>query len=147
LQQLALHNYALIVVTNQAGIAKGFYTETDYQNLTHYMINLLQSYNIHLDAVYHCPHHPNGVIPYYTTVCNCRKPAAGMLLQAAADHKLHLASSVLIGDKSSDIAAGQAAGVRYTVIVESGHALQDHDIIATHRCSDLAAAANWICNQ
>jgi D-glycero-D-manno-heptose 1,7-bisphosphate phosphatase len=148
LRRLAEHGYALVVVTNQAGIAKGLFDESAYQHLTRHMTGLLQAQGVRLDAVYHCPHHPQGTVSPYAVACDCRKPAPGMLLRAAADLWLALDRSVLVGDKPSDTAAGRAAGVRWTVLVESGHALPDNShALADHRCTDLAAAANWLCNQ
>lgn len=148
LQRLAAQGFALVVVTNQAGIAKGMYDEAAYEHLTRHMVALLRSQGVHLAAVYHCPHHPQGSVARYAIDCDCRKPAPGMLLRAAAEHGLDLARSVLVGDKPSDTAAGRAAGVRWTVLVESGHALPDNALqFADHRCADLAAAADWIGRQ
>ena len=146
LRRFARHGYALVVVTNQAGIAKGRYTEADYQHLTTHMRALLAAQGVTLDGVYHCPHHPHGSVARYRQVCACRKPAPGMLLQAAQDLQLDLARSMMVGDKTSDTQAGRAAGVRATVVVESGHALPDDAALhADHRCADLAAAALWWC--
>jgi len=146
LRRLAAHGYALVVVTNQAGIAKGLYGEPDYERLTAHMRGLLAAQGVQLAGVYHCPHHPHGTVPAYTRSCACRKPAPGMLLQAAAELALDLPRSVLVGDKPSDTAAGRAAGVACTVLVESGHALPaDAARLADHCCAGLAQAADWLC--
>ncbi len=146
LRRLAAHGYALVVVTNQAGIAKGLYDEQDYERLTAHMRGLLAAQGVQLAGVYHCPHHPQGKVAAFTRDCACRKPAPGLLLQAAAELALDLARSVLVGDKPSDTAAGRAAGVRRTVLVESGHALPpDAALLADHRCAGLAQAADWLC--
>jgi D-glycero-D-manno-heptose 1,7-bisphosphate phosphatase len=145
LRQLAELGYALVVVTNQAGIAKGLYDEADYQALTAHMRQLFWREGIHFAGIYHCPHHPQGTVERHAVTCDCRKPAPGMLLTAAREQGLDLARSVLIGDKVSDVHAGRAAGVRATVLVESGHALPDDALaFADHRCADLEAAARWI---
>jgi D-glycero-D-manno-heptose 1,7-bisphosphate phosphatase len=109
--------YALIVVTNQSGIARGYYTEEDFQELTRRMLEELEIHGVHVTAVYHCPHHPEGVVPELAINCNCRKPAPGMLLRAAAEHGLSLQDSVMIGDKPSDLDAAKQAGVTKLFIV------------------------------
>ena len=147
LRCLALGGYRLVVITNQAGIAKGLYGENDYQHLTRYMTQLLASKGVQLSAVYHCPHHPDGVVARYAVACGCRKPAPGMLLLAADELNLDLTQSVLIGDKESDIAAGRAAGLRWTVLVDSGHSNPPGGQFHSDcRCRDLASAADWICS-
>ncbi len=103
--------YVLIVVTNQSGIARGFYTEVDFQLLTQRMLQELAYQGVHVTEVYHCPHHPKGAVQELAIECDCRKPAPGMLLRAAQEHGLSMVDSVMIGDKSSDLQAGLAAGV------------------------------------
>jgi D-glycero-D-manno-heptose 1,7-bisphosphate phosphatase len=148
LRQLSGCGYALVVVTNQAGIAKGLFSEDDYQSVTRYMTDLLMAQQVRLQAVYHCPHHPLGSVAPYAVTCDCRKPAAGMLLRAAAELGLDIARSVLIGDKVSDVMAGRAARVCWTVLVRSGHpVLEAAAQYADHCCSDLSAAADWVCGQ
>ncbi len=148
LRQFAELGYALVVVTNQAGIAKGRYSEADYALLTAHMRELLRRQGVEFAGVYHCPHHPDGSVARYAVPCACRKPAPGLLLQAATDLGLDLARSVLVGDKISDTQAGRAAGVRWTVLVESGHRLPADALThADHRCADLAEAAAWVAEQ
>lgn len=145
LRRLAGAGFALVVVTNQAGIAKGLYDEAAFERLTTSMLAQMRANGITLAAVYHCPHHPAGSVAAYAVECDCRKPAPGMLLQAAREHALDLSRSVMIGDKTSDTQAGRAAGVGLTVLVESGHPLPaDAATQADHRCANLAAAADWI---
>jgi D-glycero-D-manno-heptose 1,7-bisphosphate phosphatase len=148
LRLLAANGYRLVVVTNQAGIAKGLYTEEDYRLVTRYMTNLLLACQVRLQAVYHCPHHPLGSVAAYAMPCECRKPAAGMLLRAATELQLDMTGSVLVGDKVSDVIAGRAAGVRWTVLVRSGHPLPETaSQYADHCCDDLGSAAEWVCAQ
>lgn len=148
LRRLAGHGYLLVVVTNQAGIAKGLYGEEDYQRVTRYMTDLLLSQRVQLQAVYHCPHHPLGSVSRYAIACDCRKPAPGLLLRAAEEIQLDLPRSVLIGDKVSDTAAGRAAGLHRTILVRSGHVLPEGALrYADYCCDDLSDAAEWVCSQ
>jgi D-glycero-D-manno-heptose 1,7-bisphosphate phosphatase len=148
MKRLASSGYTLVVVTNQAGIAKGLYGEPEYRALTDHMLSELGRAGIQVAGVYHCPHHPQGLIARYAQACDCRKPRPGMLLAAARDHHLDLSRSVLIGDKTSDTLAGRAAGLQTTVLVETGHALPpDAREHADHCCANLAEAARWLDRQ
>jgi D-glycero-D-manno-heptose 1,7-bisphosphate phosphatase len=121
----ALHDagYALVVVTNQSGIARGLYTEAQYQALTRQVQAHLAAQGVPVAGIYHCPHHPDGTVPALAVACDCRKPHPGMLLQAARELGLSLADSLMVGDKASDAQAARAAGVGRVLLVESGHAL------------------------
>jgi D-glycero-D-manno-heptose 1,7-bisphosphate phosphatase len=113
--------FRLIVVTNQAGIAHGYYEQSAMDRLHDHLRVQLALQGVELDAIYFCPHHPSGSVKELAFECDCRKPAPGMLLQAAKDFNLDLSASVLIGDKLIDVLAGKRAGVGRTVVVESGH--------------------------
>ena len=140
--------YALVVVTNQAGIARGYYTEADYQVLTAHMQALLARHGVQFSGVYHCPHHPTAGLGAYRVDCSCRKPQPGLLLQAAVDLKLDLARSFIVGDKASDLQAGHAAGVRWALLVESGHSLEPAaQAEADAVLPGLAQAADWVLAQ
>ena len=108
--------FKLVVVTNQAGVAKGHYTSEAVREL-HVRANLDLAGRVPaaLDAFYFCPHHP-----HYSGPCSCRKPAPGLITRAAAEHGLDLGRSFLVGDKLSDTAAGRAAGCR-SILVLTGH--------------------------
>lgn len=121
MRRLHQAGYALVVVTNQSGIARGFYTEDEYQVLTRHMVQALADQGAPLTAVYHCPHHPGGSVAPYAVECDCRKPSPGMMLRAAAEWHLSLTDSILVGDKASDIEAGRAAGVGALFKVASEH--------------------------
>lgn len=109
----------VVVVTNQAGIAKGYYTEADMRRFNQYMNDQLQkNFHAHIDAFYHCPHHPG-----FTGVCSCRKPSPGMFLQAAKDWDIDLSQSIMYGDKESDRIAAQRAGITSFVLVEDSRNL------------------------
>jgi D-glycero-D-manno-heptose 1,7-bisphosphate phosphatase len=98
--------YLIIVITNQAGIARGYYNEDDFNSLISWMIDQFNNEGIKISQVYHCPHHPD-----ITGICDCRKPKPGMILQAEKEFNLNLQECVLIGDKDSDIEAGKKAGI------------------------------------
>jgi D,D-heptose 1,7-bisphosphate phosphatase len=109
--------FALVVVTNQSGIARGYYTEDQYQTLTIAMKQELAVADAAVEAVYHCPHLPAGTVAGLMVVCDCRKPAPGMIFRAARELNLSLPDSILVGDKPSDIKAARAAGVGKAYIV------------------------------
>jgi D-glycero-D-manno-heptose 1,7-bisphosphate phosphatase len=98
--------YFIIIITNQAGIARGYYTEGDFRVLTRWMINEFKQHDVKISKVYHCPHYPDITGP-----CYCRKPNPGMILQAKEEFNLNLKECVLVGDKESDIQAGRNAGI------------------------------------
>lgn len=147
IQRLKRAGYLLVVVTNQAGIGRGYYTESDFHQLTEYMCRILAERGAGVDGVYFCPHHPEAGEGEYRLNCNCRKPQPGLLLQAAAELKIDLARSVLIGDKLSDVQAGVAAGLEQCVLVRSGHKLGPDEVsVGIPIYSDLLAAANALTN-
>jgi D-glycero-D-manno-heptose 1,7-bisphosphate phosphatase len=142
LQRLQDAGYLLAVITNQSGIARGFYSEEDYLRLTAHMRRLLLAAGVELDAVEHCPHLPDARIAHYRVVCDCRKPLPGMLTRAAAALNIDMAASILVGDRASDIQAGRAAGVGRCWLVRSGAALSQSDIdLADAVFEDLAECA------
>ena len=108
---LAAAGYALVVVTNQAGVARGLYDEAAVVAVHRRLAELLAGVGVRLDAVLHCPHHPEGTVPGYARACRCRKPGPGMLEAAAGRLGLDLAASWLIGNHPADVGAAQAAGV------------------------------------
>ena len=109
----------IIVVTNQAGIAKGYYTENLLMKLHKKLDVYLQKKNIYIEDYLYCPHHIEGIIPKYTICCNCRKPKPGMFLKARDKYKLDLSKCLMIGDKVSDIVAAQKAGITKNFLVNS----------------------------
>jgi len=117
MQLLQMSGYTLVVVTNQSGLARGYYTEEQYQALTRQMLGALSQKGIDVAGVYHCPHHPEGLISKISISCDCRKPGPGLIVQAARELNLSIQDSLLVGDKPIDIQAGRAAGVAkaYTV--------------------------------
>lgn len=111
--------YLLIVVTNQAGIARGYFSESDFQNLTNWMKRRFVEDGVRITQVYHCPYHPEFGQARYKWDSPDRKPNPGMLVRAQSDLNLDLALSLLIGDKLSDIEAANAAGVGTPILLQS----------------------------
>jgi len=103
--------YLIVIVTNQSGIARGYYSEEDFALLTRWMVDVFDRENIHITDVYHCPHHPD-----ISGECSCRKPEPGMLLAAAKQHNIDLEKSLLIGDSERDITAAHRAGLKETYL-------------------------------
>ena len=109
--------YRLIVVTNQAGIARGYYTEEDFQALMAWMGAALRAEGVELDAVYHCPFHPEHGVGKYKCEHEDRKPGTGMLRRGAREFGVELSESVMVGDRCSDVAAANAAGLRQAFLM------------------------------
>lgn len=110
---LASQGYKIFVVTNQSGIARGFFDEPFVQQTHAYLDTLLREQGVQVDGWYYCSHHPEkGAVSEYITACVCRKPMPGMLQQAAREHNLDLKNSLMFGDKLLDLQAGWAAGCR-----------------------------------
>jgi D-glycero-D-manno-heptose 1,7-bisphosphate phosphatase len=109
--------YLLVVVTNQSGIARGLYTEADYQCFTSAMRSALQQSGVELTDVLHCPHLPNAAVARFAVECSCRKPSPGMLLRAIAEFGIDPGRSMMVGDRDSDLQAGRAAGVRHNFLI------------------------------
>lgn len=142
--QLAALGFALVVVTNQSGIGRGLYTVADFEQLTDWMRAQFAAAGAPLAGVYWCPHHPTDAVGEYRRPCDCRKPAPGLLLQAARELGLDLSRSVMFGDRDSDLQAAQAAGVRERVLLGTNGASMpagaEPTSLATARYASLADA-------
>jgi D-glycero-D-manno-heptose 1,7-bisphosphate phosphatase len=140
---------AVVVVTNQAGVARGYFAESRIVEVHRRLDELLAEHRAHIDGYYYCPHHPTAGDASYRRDCSCRKPLPGMLLHAASEMSLDLAASVMIGDKLSDLQAGAAAGCA-TVLVRTGYGEEvegqlDHQSLRVLGVADsLMAASQWI---
>ena len=110
--------YKIIIITNQSGISRGYYTENDYQKVTQWMLNQFKYKSINILDVFHCPHGPDST-------CDCRKPKPGMFLKAKAKHNTDMEKSWLIGDKEIDVIAANEAGIENTIVVRSGHRIDE----------------------
>ena len=109
--------YKLVVVTNQSGIARGLYTTQQFEQLMTWMQAELRQHGVALDAIYHCPYHPDHGVGTWRREHEDRKPGPGMLLRAARDLDLDLPRSVLVGDRCTDIAAARAAGLKKALLL------------------------------
>ena len=111
------NDYELVVVTNQSGIARGYYSQEDYSAISSYYHDLLSAQGVVLSAIYCCPHHPSGSVARFAMKCGCRKPSAGMLSKAAIDLNLDLSHSFMFGDKVTDMLAAKAAGLSHGIFI------------------------------
>jgi len=142
-----------VVITNQAGVARGLFSE-EFVNTTHeFLSDILRRKNAFIDGFYYCPHHPTEGVGHYRQVCACRKPAAGMLLRAAGDLNIDLSRSFIVGDRYNDMEAGKKVGAK-CILVKTGFGqslLQDDgpdrptdknqpDFVA----ADILEAVQWI---
>ena len=111
------HGYLAILVTNQSGVARGYYPESDVRLVYDWMNEQLSAVGAHLDALYYCPHHPSGTVPEYTRICSCRKPSPQLINDACAKYHIDKQQSYFVGDAEKDMQCAVNAGVtgiRYT---------------------------------
>ncbi|HIJ87054.1 MAG TPA: D-glycero-beta-D-manno-heptose 1,7-bisphosphate 7-phosphatase [Desulfuromonadales bacterium] len=136
--------FMVIVVTNQSGIARGYYSEEDVEILHRHIAQELERCGAHVDAWLFCPHHPDGR-GSYALPCECRKPLPGMLKDASRRYDIDLQNSTMIGDKRVDMAAGEAAGCR-TILVRTGYGSEEEPYAGpqTTVCDDLLAAVKCV---
>lgn len=139
--------WAAVVVTNQAGVARGYFSEAAVLALHRLLEQQLSAGGARLDGIYYCPHHPEGVVAGYGRACGCRKPEPGLVRQAAADLDLDLARSWVVGDRRHDVALAHAVGGR-GALVRSGYGereLENHpELRPDHLADDALAATQWI---
>jgi D-glycero-D-manno-heptose 1,7-bisphosphate phosphatase len=137
--------YLVVVVTNQSGIARGYYSEADLVKLHAHMEKEFAASGAHIDGWYYCPHHPD--FPAENSACDCRKPLPGMIFAAVADLGIDLSSSWMVGDKNADMEAGIAAGCR-SILVRTGYGTAEEDAAPFEvvTVDDLAAAVDFILN-
>lgn len=139
-RQIHEKGYYVIVITNQSGVARGLFGEEELLRMNAY---LMQQTNV--DAVYYCPHHPEGKVEKYRKVCRCRKPGIGMFQEACRRFDIDLTRSYMVGDRAGDIIAGQNVGVK-TILVESGYgtAKLEEKVEANYVCRDLREVAEML---
>ncbi|TFW33612.1 D-glycero-alpha-D-manno-heptose-1,7-bisphosphate 7-phosphatase [Massilia horti] len=143
LRLLAKLDFRFFVVTNQSGIAYGYFGEDAMPPVSYRLGDLLFREGLFFEHFYYCPHHPDGTVARYAVQCHCRKPRPGMLLKAAQDYEIDLSASWMIGDILHDIEAGNRAGCR-TVLIDNGNETEWHlgpRRIPTRIAPDLYSAA------
>jgi D-glycero-D-manno-heptose 1,7-bisphosphate phosphatase len=144
LEILTENEIKIYIITNQAGIAKGYYTEEQFRELTKSMLKLFENRAIKIEKVLYCPHHPEGVLPEYSKECLCRKPNTKLLDDVIKEDKYQPNEIALIGDKNSDIEAGNRMGVA-TYLVLTGYGMEHQvNTAATYVKSDILSAVRHI---
>lgn len=124
--------FRIIVVTNQSGIARGYFSDEDLMMFHLHLLNVFGDLGTQIDAVYHCPHHDKGTIAFYRKACPFRKPNPGMIIRAMAAFGLRSDTSYMIGDRKSDMEAGKTAGLQTILISNKPQKLQEKNSIATN---------------
>ena len=140
-----------IVITNQSGVARGYFPEQHVHTANAKLIRHMEAGGARIDRIYYCPHHPEGPVEKFTMTCNCRKPAPGMLEQAAREFGIELGQSFVVGDRFVDVEAAHRAGARPVLVLTGAgvpeleanpQARQPH-----HVAADVEAAVAWILAQ
>jgi D-glycero-D-manno-heptose 1,7-bisphosphate phosphatase len=146
IRRLNLAGFKVFVVTNQSGVARGYFSLEDVERLHRHISDRLAESGTRIDGFYVCPHHPSEGQGSYVGECDCRKGAPGLLLKAAEEHRIDLGRSFMVGDKEADIEAGERAGCT-PLLVLTGYGAATAEKVAPERArrfADLSAAVDWI---
>lgn len=148
LKMLQFLNIPCYLITNQAGIAHGYFNETQLNEIHHYLLKVLNKAGIKLRGILYCPHHPHAEISEFQKDCNCRKPNPGLLYKAAEIDGVDLNSSYMLGDKLIDITAGKNGGLK-TILMLTGYGRKERlkmtpELTPDYIASDLPKAVAWI---
>ncbi len=140
----------VVLVTNQSGVARGFFPETFVHETHDLLKQMLLQEGAHIDGIYYCPHHPKAGNSHYTKECDCRKPGTGMIDRAAKDLSIDVKNSFVVGDKWSDVELGQRAGA-VSILVKSGFAQDDAGNVRPNHLNEpdfiahtITEAVEWI---
>jgi D-glycero-D-manno-heptose 1,7-bisphosphate phosphatase len=137
-------DYLLIVITNQSGIGRGYYSEEDFHHLMRWMQERFAQEHCALDSYYFCPHHPEYGLDHYRQECACRKPKPGMLYQAQDKFNINLSRSTMVGDRWQDVLAGEAAGCS-TIFIDCNSRKEPTPVFhPRYTCHSLAEAIAWL---
>jgi len=144
------HGWKTVVVTNQSGVARGYFPESLIHQVHQKMKKLLESEEAHLDGIYYCPHHPDIGVPPYRQKCRCRKPATGMIEEAMKEFALDLSQSYMVGDRGVDIEFAHHIGAK-AILVLTGYGKGEWEysgahwrVKPDHVAPDLLEAVQWI---
>ncbi len=144
--------FPIVIITNQAGVAKGLIAEEQLPAIKEAFFEILEKQGLKVDGYYYCPHHPGGSVEKYAQKCECRKPAPGLLLKASRDLNIDLKRSYVVGDKASDVQLAHNVGAT-GIMVLTGHGREDlrtypeDYALPHHTCKDLYEAVQWILRQ
>jgi D-glycero-D-manno-heptose 1,7-bisphosphate phosphatase len=152
LRLLNENGFHAVIVTNQSGVARGYFPLDFVHELHDFLDAFLRKDHVTLDGIFFCPHHPNGSVPEFTKRCNCRKPRTGLIDQACRSLEIDLQNSYVIGDRCDDIEFGRRAGVK-GILVKTGYGLGEIKYLLPHSTAkpayiaeDLFRAVQWIIN-
>lgn len=148
IRRLNENGYLVVVASNQPAVAKGYLTPEALRGMDEKLRSELMAIGAHVDGIYYCLHHPEGKVPYYRAVCECRKPEPGLLEQAARDCGIRLNESVMVGDNLTDVQAGKRAGCKTILIgrmkCELCHLMEERDAKPDAIAANLAEAVTMI---
>ena len=131
--------YEIIIITNQSGISRGFYNESDFNILTKWMVSEFERHNVKILDIFYCPHSIDSK-------CGCRKPKPGMFFKAKEKHSINMQNSWMIGDKEADIDAARSSGINNTILVRSGHKIDESKTNAKFILDSIKQSTNIIIN-
>jgi D-glycero-D-manno-heptose 1,7-bisphosphate phosphatase len=148
IKRLNYSGFLVIVVTNQSGVARGYFTEADVETVNEQLKKELSLKGARVDAIFYCPHHVEGQVREYRLDCNCRKPKPGLILEAASRFGIDISRSFMVGDKLEDIEAGERAGCR-TILIQGAESREQRAgrAKADKVASSLKRAVDWILKQ
>lgn len=147
------HGFKTVVITNQSGVARGYFSESLIHQVHQKMQDLLREEGAYLDGIYYCPHHPDAGEPPYRQKCRCRKPQTGLIEEAVRELALDLSKSYMIGDRGNDIEFGHQVGAK-GILVLTGYGKGEWEyyrnrwmVLPDHVAHDLYEAVQWILRQ
>ncbi|MBE9572576.1 MAG: HAD family hydrolase [Proteobacteria bacterium] len=147
------HQYLAIVVSNQSGVARGYFPMELIDRVHAHMKDLLAKEGANIDGIFFCPHYPRGIVPEYSVECDCRKPRTGLVQKACEEFDIDMKNSYVIGDRCSDIELAERSNLQ-GIMVRTGYGLGDIEYVLPHKpfkplyiARDLLHAVRWIIEQ